>query len=149
MFIGTCTRGMINPSHLSSEMHLQKNSLTKRNFKAGSWSSEQKFAQRRRSSRSSVESKKERGNILTPNGRLEKIFIGRLSGLVPEETSVDFYTRMPRDAVRLWKEVGDVRRSHPEQTSSSVPKVKEQTDVKSSNSLRASPATGVKMVGKM
>ena len=35
----------------------------------------------------------------------------------------------------MWKEVGDARRSHLEQASSSVPKVKEQTDVKSSNSL--------------
>ena len=50
---------------------------------------------------------------------------------------------MPRDAVRLWKEVGHVR-SHLEQASSSAPKVKEQTDVKSSNSLKASPATRVK-----
>ena len=51
------------------------------------------------------------------------------------------------------KEVGDAKRSHPEQVSSSVPKVKEQTDVKNSNSLKASPATGAKnplsMVGKM
>ena len=35
------------------------------------------------------------------------------------------------------------KESHPEQASTSVPKVKEQTDVKSSNSLEASPATRV------
>ena len=44
--------------------------------------------------------------------------------------------------MRLWNEVGDARRSHLEQASSSVPKVKEQTDVKSSNSQ-------LSMVGKM
>ena len=53
----------------------------------------------------------------------------------------------------MWKEVGDARRSHLEQASSSVPKVREQTDVKSSNSLKASPATGAEnplsMDGKM
>ena len=51
------------------------------------------------------------------------------------------------------KEVGDARRSRLEQASSSVPKVKEQTDVKNSNSLKASPATRaenpVSMEGKM
>ena len=67
-------------------------------------------------------------------------------GLVPEGTIVDFYTRMPRDAVRLWKEVGDARRSHLQQASSSVPKVKEKTDVKSSNSLKASPAARVRKI---
>ena len=60
---------------------------------------------------------------------------------------------MPRDAVRLWKEVGDAERSHLEQVSSSEPKVKEKTDVKNSNSLQASPATRVtnslSMVDKM
>ena len=53
----------------------------------------------------------------------------------------------------MWKEVGDAKRSHLEQVSSSVPKVKEQTDVKNSNSLKASPGTGVinslSMVDKM
>ena len=44
----------------------------------------------------------------------------------------------------MWKEVGDAKRSHLERVSSSVPKVKEQTDVKNSNSLKASPATRVK-----
>ena len=47
----------------------------------------------------------------------------------------------------------DARKSHPEQESSSVPKVKTQTDVKSLNSLKASPATKAQnpmsMVGKM
>ena len=36
------------------------------------------------------------------------------------------------------------RNSHLEQACSSVPKVKTQTDVKSLNSLKASPATGVR-----
>ena len=38
----------------------------------------------------------------------------------------------------------DARRSHQEQASSSVPKVKTQIDVKSLNSLKASPATRAK-----
>ena len=43
----------------------------------------------------------------------------------------------------------DARKSHLEQAaSSSAPKVKEQTDVKSSNSLKASPATRVKNGGQ-
>ena len=45
----------------------------------------------------------------------------------------------------MWKEVGDAKRSHLEQVSSPVPKVKEQTDVKNSNSLRASLATFAKI----
>ena len=47
----------------------------------------------------------------------------------------------------------DARKSHPEQEPSSVQKVKTQTDVKSFNSLKASPANKAKnplsMVGKM
>ena len=46
----------------------------------------------------------------------------------------------------MWKEVGDAKRSHLEQVSSSVPKVTEQTDVKNSNSLKANPATRVKKI---
>ena len=84
-----------------------QNSLTKRNFRARSWISEQKFAQRRRISRSSVKSwQKDRGKILTRIGRLKNIFSGGLVGLVRKETIV---TRMPRDAVRLWQT--DVKQS--------------------------------------
>ena len=63
------------------------------------------------------------------------------------------HTHATGDRETLRKEVGDARRSRLEQASSSMPKVKEQTDVKSSNSLEASPATGAKkplsMRGKM
>ena len=77
-------------------------------------------------------------------------FSGRHLDFVQMETFAIFYTSMPRDAVRLWKEVRDAKRSHLEQVSSSVPKVKGQTDVKSSNS----PTTRVEnslssMVDKM
>ena len=97
--------------HDNSELSLLgcicKNCLTKRNFRAWSWISEQKFAQRRRISRSSVESwQKESGKILTPIGRLKNVFSGGLLGLVRKETIV---TRMPRDAVRLWQT--DVKQS--------------------------------------
>ena len=51
------------------------------------------------------------------------------------------HTRATGHRETMWKEVGDAKE---EQASSSVPKVKEQTDVKSSNSLEASPATRVK-----
>ena len=54
------------------------------------------------------------------------------------------HTHATGDRETLRKEVGDARRSRQEQASSSMPKVKEQTDVKSSNSLEASPATGAK-----
>ena len=54
---------------------------------------------------------------------------------------------MPRKTVRQrgekWR---DARRSRLEQASSSVPNVKEQTDVKSSNNLEASPATRTKIL---
>ena len=138
-------------------MHLQ-NSLTKRNFKAGSWISEQKFAQKRRISRSCCSGSRDRINIinpksitwkdfsdcdeldlmmaaelkwcydiayliheitersaatrqegrknLTPSGRLKNVFSGRQLGLLQEETLVVFYTRMPRETVRImWDEV--------------------------------------------
>ena len=49
------------------------------------------------------------------------------------------------DRESMRKEVRDARRSRLEQASSSEPKVKEQTDVKSSNSLEASPATRAKI----
>ena len=75
-------------------------------------------------------------------GRLENVFSGRLLYFVQKKTLAIFYTRMPRDAVRqCGKEVEDARESHLEKASSSVPKVKEQTYVKSSNSPQASPAT--------
>ena len=54
------------------------------------------------------------------------------------------HTHATGDRETTREEVEDARRSRPEQASSSVPKVKEQTDVKSSNSLEASPATKVK-----
>ena len=63
------------------------------------------------------------------------------------------HTHDTGDRETTWEEVEDARTSRLEQASSSVPKVKEQTDVKSSNSQEASPATGAKnplsMVGKM
>ena len=44
--------------------------------------------------------------ILTLNGRLKNVFSGRQLGLLQEETLVVFYTRMPRETVRiLWDEV--------------------------------------------
>ena len=110
--IGTCTQGMTNPSYLSSEMHLQKKkSLTKRNFRAGSRISEQKILRKGEESRARASSrdKMKGADSLHRSGRLENVFSGRL--LFKKETIVVFYTRMPRDAVRLWKEVGDARRS--------------------------------------
>ena len=49
----------------------------------------------------SVVTKGKGQNSYTPSGRLEKVPSGRLLGLVQEETTVVFYTRMPRDTVRL------------------------------------------------
>ena len=48
--IGTCTQSMTIPSYLH-RICICKKSLTKRNFKAGSWISKLKFAQKRRISR--------------------------------------------------------------------------------------------------
>ena len=98
--------------------------------------------------------RQKRATTLTPSGRLKNIFSGRQLGLVQEETLVVFYTGMPRETVRTtWDEVERREKSHPEQESSSVPKVKTQTDVKSLTSLKASLATKAEnplsMVGKM
>ena len=60
------------------------------------------------------------------------------------DTRSFLHTHATGDRETMREEVGDARRSRLEQASSSVPKVKEQTDVKSSNSPKASPATGAK-----
>ena len=54
---------MTIPSYLHSEMHLE-NSLTKRNFKDGSWISKQEFAQERTISRSYCSGSTDRSNQL-------------------------------------------------------------------------------------
>ena len=130
--IGTCTQ-----RHGNSELSLLGDASAKISwpneiFRTGSWICEQKFAQRRRISRSSVWSwQKERCNILTPSGRLKNVFSGRQLGLVQEETLNSFpHTHATGLRETVWKEVGDARKAHLEQASSSVPKVKWQTDVK-------------------
>ena len=62
-----------------------------------------------------------------------------------ETFAIFYYTHATGRRETMRKEVGDARRSRLEQVPSSVPKVKEQTDVKSSNSLKASPATGAEI----
>ena len=74
---------------------------------------------------------------------MENVFNDRQLGLLQEETLVVFSThaghgKPSRQRGMKWR---DARNSHLEQACSSVPKVKEQTDVKSSNSPEASPAT--------
>ena len=101
-------------------------SLTKRNFKAGSWIFKQDFAQKRRISRWYSSGSRDRSNParwrtsliqsqlrdkMSLERRLKKVFSGRQLGLAQEETFVVFYTRMP-------------------QAYSSVPKVRKQTDGK-------------------
>ena len=75
-------------------------------------------------------------------------------GLLQEETLAVFYIRMLRETVRQrGKKMEDARKSRLEQASSSVPKVKKQTDVKGLYSLKASPATkaenSLSVAGKM
>ena len=73
---------------------------------------------------------------LTLSGRLKNVCSGRQLGPVQEETLVVFYTGMPRETVRTTKdEVERRKKISLEQASSSVPKVKKQTDIKSLNSL--------------
>ena len=90
---------------------------------------------------------------LTPSGRLEKVFSGRQLDFLFIGRHLQFSTLMPQDAVRLSGKKWDAKRSHPEPVSSSVPRVKEQTNVKRSNSLKANPTTRVEnslsMVDKM
>ena len=108
-----------------------KNSRTKQNFRAGSWISEWKFAQR-----------------LAINGMGQNSYTERKTGECFQRKTIGFCSNVDicnflhtHATGRREKEVGDVKKSHLEQVSSSVPKVKEQTDVKNSNSLKASPAT--------
>ena len=79
----------------------------------------------------------------TPSGRLENTFSGRQLDFVQIEDICNFQHNATGRRETMWKEVGDAKRSHLEQVSSSVPKVKEQTDVKNTNSLKASLATSV------
>ena len=84
--------------------------------------------------------------LLTPSGRLENVLSGRQLGSF-------LHTHATKDHETTWEEMEDARKSRPEQESPSVPKVKTQTDVKSLNSLKASPATtaenSLSMVDKM
>ena len=67
-------------------------------------------------------------------------------GLVQKENLVVFYIRVPWETERQQrKKWGTQKDKGKEQASSSVPTGKGQTDVKSSTSLEASPATGAKI----
>ena len=114
-----------------------KNSLTKQHFRAESWISEQKFAQRFVT--------KTKGQNSYAERKTGECFQRKTVGSCSRRDTCSFSThtcQVNRETV--WKEVGDARRSRSEQASSSVPKVKTQTDVKSSNSLKASLATRFK-----
>ena len=94
-FIGTCTRGMTIPSCLFSEMHLGK-FPDQPKFQSWIVDFRAEICEKgEESSARALSRDKERSNILTPSGRLEKVFSGRQLGLVPEGTIVDFSTRMP------------------------------------------------------
>ena len=72
----------------------------------------------------------------------ETVFSGRQFGSCSETDTCSFlHTHATGDRETMREEAEDARRSRQEQASSSVPKVKEQTDLKISNSLEASPAT--------
>ena len=99
-----------------------KNSLTKRNFRAGSWISEQKFTQR-----------------LVTKGKDQTSYIDRKTGECFQLKTIgvgsngdicNFLHTGRRETI--WWEVGDANKSRLEQVSSSLPKVKKQTDVKNS-----------------
>ena len=79
--------------------------------------------------------------ILTPSGRLMNVFSRQQLGLVQEETLVVFYTRMPRETVRItWNEV-EIRKKFSPRSKHTLlyRKWNTQTDGKSLNSLKASP----------
>ena len=142
--IGTCTQGMTIPSYLSSEMHLQKipNQTEFQswivNFRAEICAKAKNLALERRVVTKGQNSYTERKTIGSCSRRDNCSFL---------------LTHATGHREIMWKEVGDARRSHPEQASSSVQKVKEQTNVKSLNSPKDSPLTKVKhslsMVCKM
>ena len=115
--IGTCIQGVTIPSCLSSKMHLHKfHDQTK--FR--SWIANFRLVV------CAMARNRRKGATFSYTDRK----IGELS-LLQEETIVVFYTRVPRDAVRLCGNKWETqRRSHLKRVSSSVPKVKEQTDVK-------------------
>ena len=124
--IGTCTQGMAIPSYLSSEMHLQKFPDQTKFSELGREFPSRNLRKGEESRARACESwRKERCNILTPSGRLKNVFSGRQLGLVQEETLNSFpHTHATGLRETVLKEVGDARKSHLEQASSSVPKVK-------------------------
>ena len=136
--VGTCTQGMTIPSYLSSEMHLQK---FFDQTKCQSW-----IVNFRAEVYAKARNKRRGTNIsYSANWRIE---------FCSNRDNCNFpHKHATGRRETMWKGVGDAKRSHLEHVSSSVPKVKEQTDVKSSNSPKASPATRVEnslsMVDKM
>ena len=115
--IGTCVQGVTIPSCLSSKMHLHR---VHDQTKFRSW-----IVNFRVVVCAKARNKRKGAKISYTDRK-----IGELS-LVQEDTIVVFYTRMLRDAVRLCgKKWETQRRSHLKRVSSSVPNVKEQTDVK-------------------
>ena len=119
---------------ISSRRCICKNSLTKQHFRAESWISEQKFAQRFVT--------KAKGQNSYAKRKTGECFQRKTIGSCSRRDNCSFCThacQVNRETVV--KEVGDARTSRLEQASSSVPKVKTQTDMKNSNSLKASLAT--------
>ena len=116
-----------------------KKSFTKRSFRAGSWISEQKFTQKLVTKGKGLHSYTDR--------KTGECFQRKTIGCCSRRDNCSFlHTHATGRRETMWQEVGDAKRSHLEQVSSSVPKVKEPTDVKNSYSLKASPATRVKKI---
>ena len=117
--IGTCVQGMTIPSYLSSKMHLQK------------FPDQTKFQSWIVNFRVEV-CAKARNQWKGANSYTE-----RKTGVCFQRKTIGFCSNVDtcnflhtHATGRREKEVGDVKKSHLEQVSSSVPKVKEQTDVK-------------------
>ena len=140
--IGTCVEGMTIPSYLSSKMHLQK-FPDQTTFQSWIVNFRVEVCAKARNQWKGANSYTER--------KTWECFQRKTIGFCP---NVDICNFLHTHATgRREKEVGDVKKSHLEQVFSSVPKVKEQTDVKNSNSLKASPVTwgkkSLSMVDKM
>ena len=119
--IGTCTRGMTIPSHLSSEMHLQK------------FPDQTKFQSWILNSRTEICAKAknlalERRVVIQGTGQRSLHWAEdwrKFSTIGSCSRSSFLHTHATGHHEMTWKEVGDARRSHLEQAFSSVPKVKE------------------------
>ena len=137
--VGTCTQGMTIPSYLSSEMHLQK---FPDQTKFQSW-----IVNFRAEVYPKARKKRKGAKFLHRAGDGRMFSVEDNWVFVQMETFCNYilHTHATWRRETVWKEVGDAKRYHLEQVSSSLPKVKEQTDEKAWRVQRPVPRQKLKI----